>query len=283
MGDVPRAEIDGELLSGGVVNTVIRRGDRIYRSAGPWTPTVQRFLRHLRARGFDYAPEVIGMDDADTEILANIDGTSSLRPWPGVLRTDDGLRQIGRMLADLQTAAASFPALDDDQWRTSAVPVETALIKAGEPLAPRHGDIGPWNMIWQGDRLVGLIDWDMAEPAPPWWDIGQAAWYCVPLIAGERHRINCGFTSTPDLGHRFAVLCEAFGLAAPGDVYDALLAVMDRERHVLQTLGAAGVAPFRDFLARGDLEQLDDDQQRLHRWRSAILAGLDPLDPPIGG
>lgn len=29
-----------------------------------------------------------------------------------------------------------------------------------------HGDVGPWNMVSQGDEAVGLIDWDFLHRGP---------------------------------------------------------------------------------------------------------------------
>ena len=57
---VTEAEIP---LTGGTLNTVVRVGDTVRRPAGPWTPTVQALLRHVRDRGFDLAPEPLGFDD----------------------------------------------------------------------------------------------------------------------------------------------------------------------------------------------------------------------------
>ena len=28
-----------------------------------------------------------------------------------------------------------------------------------------HGDLGPWNVVWQGQRPVRIIDWEFARPA----------------------------------------------------------------------------------------------------------------------
>lgn len=41
----------------------------VRREAGPWTPTIHAYLRHLRASGFTAAPEVLGLDERGREIL----------------------------------------------------------------------------------------------------------------------------------------------------------------------------------------------------------------------
>ena len=49
-------------LTGGNVNDVVRRGDTVRRSAGPWTPTVQALLAWVRAQGVSFVPAPLGLD-----------------------------------------------------------------------------------------------------------------------------------------------------------------------------------------------------------------------------
>ena len=42
-----------ELPPGRMTAGIIRRGDRIWRPAGPWSPAVHEYLRHLEAAGFE--------------------------------------------------------------------------------------------------------------------------------------------------------------------------------------------------------------------------------------
>lgn len=256
------AVIDEEPLTGGVVNTVVRVGDTVRRSTGPWMPAVHALLDHLRSAGFRYAPQPLGTDAAGREILSFIDGTPASRPWPAVLRRDDGLIQIGRMLRELADAVADFVPPPDARWRTSP-----AVARPGGPI--RHGDLGMWNTIWRADDLIGLIDWDFAEPAPPLWDLAQAAWYGVPLFRAEDGWRDCGFTAEPDRRHRLAVLCRAYG-ADPAAVLDALADLQDLELDRVQRLGSAGIAPFDAFLARGDAAELAAEQTWLQSHRDRL-------------
>ncbi len=40
---------------------MVRRGDRLLRPMGPWSPAVHEYLRYLEAAGFGGAPRVLGM------------------------------------------------------------------------------------------------------------------------------------------------------------------------------------------------------------------------------
>ncbi|HEY6737937.1 MAG TPA: phosphotransferase [Actinopolymorphaceae bacterium] len=252
------------VLTGGVVNVVVRVGDTVRRPTGPWTPAVHALLNHLEAVGFAYSPRVLGIDEQGREILSFVEGVPAMRPWPPVLRTDAGLRALGTMLGELTRALATFVPPPDAVWRTSPGPTATP----GSGF--RHGDVGMWNTIWDEDRLVGLIDWDFAEPAPPLWDLAQAAWYAVPLYAGTKGWEACGFPAEPDVRHRFEVLCDAYG-AEPVDVLEALADLQVAERDRVLTLGSAGVSPYAEVLARGDVEDLDQEIRRLAEHRRILL------------
>ena len=57
-------------LTGGTMSVVVRRGDAVHRSAGPWTPTVHRLLDHLREQGIDWLPRPVGVDATLCEAYA---------------------------------------------------------------------------------------------------------------------------------------------------------------------------------------------------------------------
>lgn len=87
--DVRPLEESEEHLPGAV--GAVRVGSTVRKIAGPWTPTIHALLSHLRGHGFHLAPEPLGIDDRGREILSWLDGEPANRPWPPVLRTDDGV------------------------------------------------------------------------------------------------------------------------------------------------------------------------------------------------
>jgi aminoglycoside phosphotransferase (APT) family kinase protein len=133
----------------------------------------------------------------------------------------------------------------------------------------RHGDVGPWNAIFDGVRLVGFIDWDFAEPAPALWDLAQAAWYFVPLRPSELGWQAAGFLTEPDLCERLDVLCSAYG-ADVVDVLDALVALQQVELARTVELGAQGAWPWRHYLDRGDVEEIRSEAEWLATNRASL-------------
>ena len=236
-------------LSGGMVNEVTRVGDTVRRTAGAWTPAVHALLTHLHKHGFRYSPIPLGVDDQGREILTYLDGVAATRPWPAVVRSDDGIGQMAAMVAELHAATSSFPDHDHYTWRTGGAPGDG-------PRTIRHGDVGPWNMLWDGDQLVGLIDWDFAEPAPLLWDFAQLAWYAVPLDPKPEAWIEYGFTTEPNYQKRLDIICDA-ARCTRTDLLQALHAHLACERHRILHRGPQRTHPFDSFLERGFVTEID--------------------------
>lgn len=76
------------VLTGGDMTAVVRVGDTVRRSAGPWTPTIHAFMRHLRASGFRCAPEPFGIDHRGREIISLLPGASATHPLPNFAWTE---------------------------------------------------------------------------------------------------------------------------------------------------------------------------------------------------
>jgi hypothetical protein len=251
---------DGATLQGSVT-TVQRIGDTIRRPVRRWTPAMHALLRHLEAVGFSGAPRVLGYDDQGREILSLLPGEVARRPWPPVLHERRGIIALAGLLHDYHDAVSSFVPAPDAEWYVPDVAWNPGQIV-------RHGDLGPWNSVWQGDRLIGLIDWDFAEPGMPLEDVAQLAWYLVPL-RGEDHWREAGFTRRPDLRTRLETLCEAYG-ASPIAVLDALNTLQTTEIERTRTLAERGIEPWASFAARGEVTKITAEKA----WLTTIWEEL---------
>lgn len=251
---------DGEVRFGSV-HAVARRGGTVRRPVGRWTPAVHGLLRHLEHAGFEAAPRVVRVE-ADVEVLTYIHGDVPVDPWPPALRTDAALMKIGRLLRAFHDAVCTFTPPPRSEWRCGAVPLLT-----GEVI--RHGDVGPWNTVWRGAQVVGLIDWDFAGPGPALADVGQAGIGFIPLARDAVWR-RAGFGSPPDRRRRLALLSEAYG-ADPLAVVDAAQLVRQTEIDQLRELGGQGVEPYATFLARGDDRSMQLSKEWLEDHRDELI------------
>jgi Ser/Thr protein kinase RdoA (MazF antagonist) len=154
-------------MTGGATGVRIVDG-RVHRRTGPWTTDVHELLAHVRSHGVPEAPEVLGFDADGDEVLTFIDGDPL-----GPLASDGQLASLGDLVRRVREALATFPAAASRRWRMP--------FTAGGTLV--HGDISWWNVVFDGDAVAGLLDWDLAGLASPLFDLAYAVWTCAPLDA----------------------------------------------------------------------------------------------------
>lgn len=246
----------------GSVTTVRRIGETIRRPVGEWTPAVHALLAHLEAARFTRAPRPLGVDGTD-EVLSLLHGEPAFGPWPAKLRSTAGVVELGRWLRDYHDAVRDFRPPAGARWRGQEEEWRPGMVI-------RHGDLGPWNSIWDGDRLVGFIDWDFAAPGHALDDLAQLAWYAVPLRSVEKQR-RAAVTGGHVLRTRLDALCAAYG-AEPTAVLDALEALQSREAERIERLGGLGQEPWATFLARGDVAEMAAERSWLRSQRAALRA-----------
>jgi hypothetical protein len=217
----PRPGDEVAVCGGRMTSGMTRRGNRLLRPMGPWSPAVHEYLRHLQAAGFDGAPRLLGIEGG-REVLTFIDGDVANDPrWqpghghrlPPCARTDLALRGAGRLIRRLHVAASGFQPLITS-YRFDPRPP-----RPGEIFS--HGDLGPWNTVYRDGIPVAFIDWDAAQPADPMADLTDAARTFVPL-APPGLLAEAGFDPLPDLAARLRTFLDAYGLTDRKAILPAL-------------------------------------------------------------
>ena len=236
-------------LSGGAVSSPVKVGNTVRRVAGPWTPTIHGLLDYLADHGFDLAPRPLGVDEKGREILTFMPGEAAHRPWPPVLKSDDGLRQVAKMLRDYHDVIVNFVPPIDAVWRLGKV-----AHKPGDII--RHGDLGPWNTLWKERDLVALLDWDFAQPGNRITDLAQLAWYFAPM-RGDEGWVKAGFVQLPDLRHRVNVICEGYGGYSSEELLNELDQLQHKDLELTARLGGAGVHPWNLFYNRVGMAMIE--------------------------
>ena len=254
MNQPPRNIEDGQTASGSV-NTVKRVGNTVIRPSGPWSASVHDLLNYLEYEAFPYSPRAIALAlSQDREVLSYIDGNVAMRPWPACLIAESGIVDISRMLLKYHQLVKDYIPASGSAWRVPEVQWKKGMIV-------RHGDLGPWNMVWKSERLVGLIDWDFAEPGYPIEDLAQIAWDCVPLYPPEKS--NWAGVAPDEQMTRLRVLCDSYGVDI-GAVIDAVAKMQKREFLRLRSIGNTGKEPWRGRLQNGGLEDIANASQWLY-------------------
>jgi 8-oxo-dGTP pyrophosphatase MutT (NUDIX family) len=248
----------GERLPDGAAARFVH--DRVVRDAAPWTPAVHAWLAHLHEAGVEAVPHPLGVDRYGREAVTFLPGVVSGERLPAPLRTDDGMAAVGRLLASIRDAAASFRPPPGAVWRTGPRPV-----RDGEIVA--HGDIGHTNLVWRPDGSPALIDWEFAHPAPPLRDVADAATWLVPLLDFDHEQR--GFEREPDRRARLHALAAAAGFDVR-TVLDAVLEMLAWERRRTVELGGLGIRPFARYLATDQPAAFDRVTAFVHRHARSL-------------
>jgi hypothetical protein len=237
-------------LPGGRSFGAVRVDDEVRRPAQSWTATVHSVLRHLEDAGFDGAPRARGFDDQGRERLTFLPGQSlgEARIWPGWLRSDGALRQVGAWLRGLHDATATFRPAADAVWFTG---------RAWQPgLVIAHLDASPWNAVWADGTLVGFVDWDTASPSRCEGDLAFSTLTWVPLLTAEL-AAQVGFGEAADRRRRFHLLLDAYEYT--GDrtaIRHAIIRRVESNVALIRQLAADGEPTFQRMLPwAADLER----------------------------
>ena len=255
-----------EALTGGHASAVSRVGDTVRRSTGPWTPAVHALLRHLEGVGFDGAPRVLGTDGQEREVLTFIPGEVPDRASPEVV-TERALAEVGGLLRRYHEAVSGFELPAGLSWYHPALP--------GARTVVCHNDLAPRNTVFREGRPVAFVDWDLASPAPPAWDLAHAAWQFVPLSSDAGCARN-GWASPPDRARRLRVLCDGYGLPDRDRAGFSGIVVSRLETTAsgIEALAAAGVEAHERLLTGGVPALVREDGGWVERNAAALDAAL---------
>lgn len=192
-----------------------RRGDAVERGTGPGRRNVHALLTHLHDRGFDLAPQVLAVsDDGARETLSFLPGDTGYPPLSAELRSDEALDSVAAAIRRLHDASQGFVAPEPGRWggHDYAGPVE--------PDCVGHLDLAPWNIVFDGSRVTGIIDWDFAAPSSRGWDLAYAAHQFVPFHPTEALPA-WGWDTEPDRAARLRLFADAYGpQVTPAELVD---------------------------------------------------------------
>ncbi|ADH67466.1 MULTISPECIES: phosphotransferase [Nocardiopsis] len=261
----------GKRLAGGMMTTVFRYGGHVVRTATPAAPAIHAHLRALGESGFRGAPVPLRLRDDGREELTFVEGDVALPPFPDWAFTEHTLRSCAELLRLYHDAAARVPVDASAAWNTGSTGMADP---EGGPILC-HNDPCLENIVFRRGRATALIDFDLAAPGRPVWDVAALAYYLVPALdpvsaAGTPHEGS-------DVAHRLRLLADAYGLspedrrALPGTVeeYTAVARVFVAER----VENGDGLFA-RDLERTGGWERWDRRQAWLADQRAVFVGAL---------
>jgi len=224
--------------------TIELTAETVTRPAGPQTPTVHSFLRHLRAKGLNCVPEPVSLD-GEIETLRFIEGESGGDGWKHQ-HDELGLRSAARLLRRIHDASADWVPPADAIFAAPAV-------EGGDVFL--NGDPGPWNFVWRDGEAVALLDWDFLHRGPRLSDVAYALQWFAP-IRDDQAALNWHhFPEIPDRRARIEAFLDAYGIPADLDVADAVVQRIRYTSEHVRFLAAQGQEPQKTWVAEGGVEK----------------------------
>ncbi|MFE9809348.1 phosphotransferase [Streptomyces sp. NPDC005227] len=261
---------DREALVGGMVNAgaVFRTGALVERPAPPNALALHVHLHALKEHGFDAAPTPVALSADGREQLTFIPGNVALPPFPQWVMTDTALASVGSLLRRLHETSAAVGVDTRVKW-----PDDLADPEGGTMLC--HNDVCPENVVFRDGHAAALIDFDLAAPGRPLWDLAMAARYWIPMVdpvsAAAFH--PSGLVA-PD---RLRILADSYGLSSRERV--ELPGAVEQATEVCRGFVARRVADgdpvyVRALEERGGWERWDRIQNWLAAQRDTFTAAL---------
>lgn len=158
------------LLTGGNINQVVRVGDTVRRTVGPWSDAVHGLLQHLETQGFAGAPRFLGVDEKSREVLTYIPGEVGFMPY---VWEESALVEAARLLRAYHDAVSGYTPTDA-RWQFIYPDIHLHEVIC-------HNDFAPYNVVFNDKLPKAIIDFDTAGPGPRIWDVAYAAYCFVPL------------------------------------------------------------------------------------------------------
>ncbi|MBE4909848.1 phosphotransferase [Bacillus luteolus] len=252
-----------ETLAGGNVSNVIRLGDTVRRELKQDSNKIHKLLKHLENKGFWYAPKFLGIDDKNREILSFIQGEAGNYPLKEYMWSDEVLKEIAKILRQYHDAVRDFPL--SDEWK----PIDNTPNKI-EVVC--HNDFAIYNLIFNHEKPVGIIDFDVAAPGPRLWDIAYTLYTCIPL--SRLYHTETGkavyYNSTLDaerIKRRIELFFETYGVKGMEDDYlEMVLLRLEGLCKYMKRKAGEGDKAFQKMIDEGHLDhyQLDIEFIRQH-------------------
>jgi hypothetical protein len=241
----------GIVISDGVVR----------RPRGYWSDAVHDLLRWLERADYPLSPRLVRLDE-HFEYLTYLEGADQGWPLLPFIQSLEGARAAGAFTRQLESILAAYEPPDAALWQLP----ET--LNAGDLI--QHGDLGPWNLLWDSERgdICGLIDWDLSGPGPAGYDAGNLAWFMIPMMDDVRARER-GFDTPIDRAGRLRAYCDGYGVTR-GEMLALIGSSQEVLRNRILSASEDGPPTYAMLKTAGIAERISDDIMFTRQWMESM-------------
>jgi len=251
-----------EVLRGGV-NHIIRKENTVLRPTGYWSPCVHELLNHLELQGFEGAPKFLGIDESNREILTFVSGEVPGNRYPELdsyMWSDETLVGLARLLRRFHDATEGSDLMTKSKWQLS-------YIDHREHEVICHNDAALYNVVFQKEVPVALIDFDMAGPGPRMWDIAYSLYTSIPLASfAPDHSLAKTVEYESELHaaerrRRIQLFFESYGIPVPNELRKWIVQRLTTMCDTLRNGAAEGNLAFQKMVDEGHLAHYEREIQ----------------------
>jgi aminoglycoside phosphotransferase (APT) family kinase protein len=135
---------------------------------------------------------------------------------------------------------------------------------AGHHEVVCHGDLSPWNTVYDDRGAVAFIDWDNARPGERREDVGYAVWRFLML----------GFPAAPPLDaqrHHLQLVADTYGRWQPSQLIEFVAEAQRSQHDAFHAALAAGDERIRRLVELGALDYIEGAQAWLDAHAENLL------------
>ncbi|MNW44055.1 Phosphotransferase enzyme family protein [compost metagenome] len=263
-----------EILHGGNINQVVRVGGTVRRKAKP-NPYVYDLLKHLEGQGFAHSPRFLGRDEQGREMLTYLEGDVPGNDYPEIERymwSDSVLTELAKLLRSYHDATTGFVTT---QKSINSYPDEALH----EVVC--HNDAALYNVVFDHNRPVGIIDFDMAGPGPRLWDIAYTLYTSVPLAAFSPGEVDHEVVPYDREKHasrrknRIEQFFQSYGMEVPGDLKNWVISRIQTMCTTLSERAASGDTAFIKLVDEGHLAHYEKEirflEEHFEDWTEQLF------------
>jgi aminoglycoside phosphotransferase (APT) family kinase protein len=245
---------------------VFRERDLVVRPVGAHDDATVALLSALAAAGFP-APVSVGPTAGGSRLFRWIDGDVAIPPFPAWALTREALVSAGRLLRSYHDVVAGLDLPAGLHWSD-----EMADPQGGPIIC--HNDVCPENVVYRDGKAFALLDFDLAAPGRPLWDLAQMARMWSPLRPPD---LAVRGMENLDPFHRLGALARAYGLDR-SDHAGFVDVIVESRQHANQFIRRRLAAREPAFVEAWEPLEGENALDRLLAWlidqRDAMLTAL---------
>ncbi|MBL4930910.1 phosphotransferase [Clostridium paridis] len=263
-----------EILHGGNVNEVVRKGNAVHRSTN-WSPFVHELLIYLEKQEFEGAPRFLGIDDKGREVLSFISGEVPGDYYPDFkpyIWSDNSLIKSAELLRKYHDAVKHFKISSTE----TTFEVKQPAIDEWKDEVICHNDAAPYNIVYKDEEPIALIDFDLAAPGPRIWDIVYMLYTSIPLASfsidynkgksvpyiRESHRV--------ERKRRIHLFFNSYGMRIPNNLKEWTICRIKAMCYTLTSGAKQGNIAYEKMIEEGHLKHYEKEiiflEEHFEEW-----------------